>query len=348
MTVERNILSQEKQDPKKKVALIDIDAGVGFLPDLVEEANRAQGYYGFRVAYLPIPSGAVRTGFEEGNVLPQLFLPRLEGYLGNAPQDLDADVVCCLTSNLIAGEENGVPYWNRFEATLEGNPRVSFVSTFRLRRDAEQAGVPFTESVLNLCLRRLTAGENGPRLGPREEVRDRLPDPHEGRGSLLTGLNRVGTDHAHGRGEIGDPEQLGAIDELLALGQKPDDGGGLAELGEQYAGYEVRDRLGEKIGELDDMFVGEHDWTEYIGIKARLSGTESTLIPMEVTKVNDERQVIEVSEIRSRVEEGPIFEDVAGVTLEEQERVRSYYGLESLPPSSAGREEPGPYHWSFG
>ena len=36
---------------------------------------------------------------------------------------------------------------------------------------------------------------------------------------------------------------------------------------DQYAGYEVFDQVGEKIGKVDDLFVDESDQPEYIGVK---------------------------------------------------------------------------------
>ncbi len=55
---------------KYRVALIDIDAKAGFLPDLVEAANQKQKYYHFAVAYFPVPSGYARGDLSDGNSRP--------------------------------------------------------------------------------------------------------------------------------------------------------------------------------------------------------------------------------------------------------------------------------------
>src|SRR5919199_3654387 len=99
----------------------------------------------------------------------------------------------------------------------------------------------------------------------------------------------------------------------------------LAELEEQYAGYEVYDRDGEKIGKVDHLFVDENDRLEYIGVKMGLLGTRSVLIPMDAARVDEGRRVIEVSQPRSNVEEGPAFNDAGEVTPGFEEQVRSYY-----------------------
>ena len=112
---------------------------------------------------------------------------------------------------------------------------------------------------------------------------------------------------------------------------------GLAALEERYAGYEVYDRDGENIGRVGDLFVDKDDRLQYIGVKIGLLRTRSVLIPMDVVRVDDERRVIEVSQPKSKVEEGPTFDDAGEITSEFEERVRSYYEHET-PRSSAEQD----------
>jgi uncharacterized protein (TIGR02271 family) len=99
------------------------------------------------------------------------------------------------------------------------------------------------------------------------------------------------------------------------------------ELEERYSGYEVYDRDGEKIGKVDDLFVDEDDQPEYIGVKTGFLGTRSTLVPMEALQVDQRRRVVEVSQPKSMVKEGPAFNDDEEITPEYEERVREHYGL---------------------
>ncbi|MDQ3964948.1 MAG: PRC-barrel domain-containing protein [Actinomycetota bacterium] len=107
-------------------------------------------------------------------------------------------------------------------------------------------------------------------------------------------------------------------------------GDGLAELEERYAGYEVYDRDGERIGRVDDLFVDENDRLEYVGVKMGLLETRSILIPMDAARVDERWRVIEVSQPKSKVQEGPTFDNADEITPEFEERVRNYYELESL------------------
>src|ERR671928_2018419 len=100
-------------------------------------------------------------------------------------------------------------------------------------------------------------------------------------------------------------------------------------LEDQYAGYEVYDRNGQKIGKVDDLFVDEHDQPEYVGVKMGFLGLEGTyLIPWELTRIQEGDRRIEVSVDKAQVKEGPSFNDDEDITPEYEERVYSHYGLQ--------------------
>ncbi len=65
--------------------------------------------------------------------------------------------------------------------------------------------------------------------------------------------------------------------------------------GKRFDGYQIYDRHYEKVGKVDDLFVDENDVPEYIGVKTSLFGGPSTLIPMDIVRVNDLRQLVEVA-----------------------------------------------------
>jgi len=110
---------------------------------------------------------------------------------------------------------------------------------------------------------------------------------------------------------------------------------------DQYAGYEVFDQVGEKIGKVDDLFVDESDQPEYIGVKMGFLGTRSTLIPWEaVSSTDDEGRAITVVTDKDTAKNGPAFDDDREITPEFEEEVYSYYGLQR---SQTTTEEPGAY-----
>jgi uncharacterized protein (TIGR02271 family) len=102
---------------------------------------------------------------------------------------------------------------------------------------------------------------------------------------------------------------------------------------DQYAGYTVVDTSGSKIGKVDDLFLDESDQPEYFGVKMGFLGTSSTLIPADITTINNEQGFIEVSQTKSTVQDGPAFDDDREITPEYENEVRSYYGLGPIESS---------------
>ncbi len=117
-----------------------------------------------------------------------------------------------------------------------------------------------------------------------------------------------------------------------------------AEIEENYSGYEVYDRNYEKIGKVDDLFVDENDQPEYIGVKMGFLGTSSTLIPIELVRINDKRKLVEVAADKETVKEGPTFGDDREITPEFEQRVLSHYRVETSRGSAAERGAYGRYY----
>jgi hypothetical protein len=111
------------------------------------------------------------------------------------------------------------------------------------------------------------------------------------------------------------------------------------ELEEAYKDYTVYDQHYEKVGRVDDLFVDENDQPEYIGVKTGFLGMKSTLIPMELVRVNDRRKLIEVAADKDTIRSGPAFDDDEEITPEHESRIYGYYGLEH----SGSEQERGGY-----
>jgi uncharacterized protein (TIGR02271 family) len=110
-------------------------------------------------------------------------------------------------------------------------------------------------------------------------------------------------------------------------------------LEDRFAGYEVYDQNGEKIGKVDDLFVDESDSPEYIGVKMGFLGTSSTLIPWEaVSSTDDEGRAITVATDKETAKNGPAFDDDREITPELEQQVYSYYGLNRSSGSEGSYE----------
>ena len=110
---------------------------------------------------------------------------------------------------------------------------------------------------------------------------------------------------------------------------------------DRFAGYEVYDQSGSKIGKIDDLFVDESDQPEYIGVKMGFLGTSSTLIPwVAVSSVDDEGRNVTLATEKETAKNGPAFDDDREITPEFEREVYSYYGLSR----SSGSETSGSYY----
>jgi uncharacterized protein (TIGR02271 family) len=115
--------------------------------------------------------------------------------------------------------------------------------------------------------------------------------------------------------------------EVFILERKARPGKFTEEVEDRYVGYTVYDRHYENLGEVDVLFLDEKDQPEYIGVKMGFLGTRSTLIPFEMVRVNDTRQVIKVAADKETLKNGPTFDDDREITPEFEIEVYSYYGL---------------------
>jgi uncharacterized protein (TIGR02271 family) len=114
-------------------------------------------------------------------------------------------------------------------------------------------------------------------------------------------------------------------------------------IGKRFDGYQIYDQHYEKVGKVDDLFVDENDVPEYIGVKTSLFGGPSTLIPMDIVRVNDVRQLIEVASDKDTIKNAPSFDDDAEITTEFEDRVYAHFGARREPPPT-DRGGYGAYH----
>lgn len=104
-----------------------------------------------------------------------------------------------------------------------------------------------------------------------------------------------------------------------------------AELKRAHEDYRVYDAHYESIGKADELFVDEADRPLYIGVRTGFLEARAILVPMEIIRVNDKRQVIEISDTAEQVRHAPSLEDREEITPELEASVHSYFGLASPP-----------------
>jgi hypothetical protein len=63
---------------------------------------------------------------------------------------------------------------------------------------------------------------------------------------------------------------------------------------QEWAGYEVHDPLGQKVGRAERIFVNANDDPEYIRVTTGFFPPKSILIPVKLAAADAERRVIEL------------------------------------------------------
>lgn len=72
-------------------------------------------------------------------------------------------------------------------------------------------------------------------------------------------------------------------------------GGGLRErfeAPERYAGYAVRDPLGRKVGNLERLFVNEHQEPEYVLVRIDFLELRTVLLPVMAVAVDEGQRAL--------------------------------------------------------
>jgi DNA-binding PadR family transcriptional regulator/rRNA processing protein Gar1 len=92
-----------------------------------------------------------------------------------------------------------------------------------------------------------------------------------------------------------------------------------------YAGYTVCDYAGEEIGKVDEFFVDGR--TEYISVKIDSLEPKSTIIPVDVTRVEEQRRLVELAVSREGIEDALALDDDSETTLGFDQQVQSFFGV---------------------
>ena len=104
----------------------------------------------------------------------------------------------------------------------------------------------------------------------------------------------------------------------------------LRDLEGKYDDYTVYDRDASKIGKVDELFLGENDREEYIGVNTGLFGLSgTTLIPLEIVNVDENEKALRVDESKDRIKDAPSYSNEDDIDSEYEDKVRQHFGLGS-------------------
>jgi hypothetical protein len=105
----------------------------------------------------------------------------------------------------------------------------------------------------------------------------------------------------------------------------------LRKMEDMYSRYDVVDQNGDKIGTVDAAYLDERDQHEYVavsrGVMGLIPGTGSSLIPLDISRVDNNRRTIELSVDKDMVKDSPSVDTGRPLSSEQASQVRGYYRL---------------------
>ena len=108
-------------------------------------------------------------------------------------------------------------------------------------------------------------------------------------------------------------------------------GGSFRKLQDRYAGYDVTDADGDKIGTVDTTYVNEVDQREYVAVSGGLTGliprARSSVILLGICTVVNNRRAIQASTHKDTVKNSPSLSTSQEITPGYEAQVRNYYRL---------------------
>ena len=92
-----------------------------------------------------------------------------------------------------------------------------------------------------------------------------------------------------------------------------------------WRGKTVRDRDGEKVGSLGDVYLDEEtDRPKYAGVRTGLFGRNESIVPLEGIRESDGDLVVPYE--KGLIDEAPNLDPDASLSADEQEAVFAHYG----------------------
>jgi len=106
---------------------------------------------------------------------------------------------------------------------------------------------------------------------------------------------------------------------------------------EQYVGYEVVDRDGNKIGTLDCLWTDDTGQPAFVGVRTGWFLGKTHVVPAQSVEVSNQRERLRLPYTEEKVRNAPAYDADYDISDAEEDEVNRYYGLPQGMASSARR-----------
>lgn len=199
--LERALGELRRQPYVVTIGIWDLGARIGFLPRVIETLNQAQPAFAFFEVQAAIPAGMISrperivawaqeclgrklTQTDRADIQNNVIANEFYIHAESIRQDLGIAYLAGITPSMVAEEDDAQVYWNLFASF---HKRTLLISTYDLRRFANQAGRPFEAAVAGVLIAELLVALHYPRLGFHSDT-GCLFDDNQDRASIVSSI----------------------------------------------------------------------------------------------------------------------------------------------------------------
>ncbi|MBA4148938.1 MAG: PRC-barrel domain-containing protein [Verrucomicrobia bacterium] len=96
---------------------------------------------------------------------------------------------------------------------------------------------------------------------------------------------------------------------------------------EGLVGHEVQDETGNKIGTVNNLWIGENGQATFIGVKTGWVFGKIHLVPANTAIVNDDQKIVRLPYNEKKIKDAPTFDADYVLSDVDEQSIWSYYGV---------------------
>ena len=108
---------------------------------------------------------------------------------------------------------------------------------------------------------------------------------------------------------------------------------------QQFIDYQVVDQQGQRIGTVESFWENESGQPEFMAIATQGSSDKVHVVPADAAEVNQQRQMVRLKYDAQKVQSAPSVQKDAELNQQQQQQVRTHFGMQSAQGRAAGAQQ---------